>query len=408
MGTQEVKLKAIADAIREKDGTTDPIPAADFPNRIRAISTAPEGLHTITVEASDPDGGTVSGGGVALGGTLLAATANAADKYEFEGWQENGETVSTDTRYIFPAAADRVLTAKFTERVNSPWTLTTLPVSSSWRDVVFGDNKFVAISDSTTAAYSTDGINWTSIKLPSYALSAAYGNGRFVTIPEGTSAITSMYSADGINWAESTLPLRGQWLSVAYGNGKFVAVGYGIAAYSTNGINWTKATPPSPYSGASLFWSCVTYGGSKFAVASTGSTGGYFAYSANGISWTNATTTIRYRNWESIAYGNGKFVTLANGGTSFAYSADGAVWYEGSLPFRGSWTAIAYGDNKFVAVAPGDKFAYSEDGVIWTEELFPLSYDWRGIAFGNGTFVTVAKGSDQAAYSTAIGPANHA
>ena len=60
MGTQEVKLKAIADAIREKDGTAEPIPAADFPDRIRAISTTPEGLHTITVEANDPDGGTVS------------------------------------------------------------------------------------------------------------------------------------------------------------------------------------------------------------------------------------------------------------------------------------------------------------------------------------------------------------
>lgn len=37
MSTQETKLQAIADAIREKDGTTDPIPANDFPDRIRAI-----------------------------------------------------------------------------------------------------------------------------------------------------------------------------------------------------------------------------------------------------------------------------------------------------------------------------------------------------------------------------------
>lgn len=37
MSTQEQKLAAIADAIREKDGTTEPIPANDFPERIRAI-----------------------------------------------------------------------------------------------------------------------------------------------------------------------------------------------------------------------------------------------------------------------------------------------------------------------------------------------------------------------------------
>ena len=37
MSVQETKMKEIADAIREKDGTTEPIPANDFPERIRAI-----------------------------------------------------------------------------------------------------------------------------------------------------------------------------------------------------------------------------------------------------------------------------------------------------------------------------------------------------------------------------------
>ena len=37
MSVQEAKLKDIADAIREKDGTTEPIPANDFPERIRGI-----------------------------------------------------------------------------------------------------------------------------------------------------------------------------------------------------------------------------------------------------------------------------------------------------------------------------------------------------------------------------------
>lgn len=39
MSIQEEKLQAIADAIREKDGTTEPIPAKDFAERIRAIAT---------------------------------------------------------------------------------------------------------------------------------------------------------------------------------------------------------------------------------------------------------------------------------------------------------------------------------------------------------------------------------
>ncbi len=135
MSVQETKLKAIADAIREKEGTTAPIRANDFPSRILALETGgvPEGVYTITLSSSDEAGGTVSGGGVASDGTLLAAVAEAADRYEFEGWQEDGETVSADTTYIFPATADRVLTAKFTETSNSPWMLTTLPASVTGR-----------------------------------------------------------------------------------------------------------------------------------------------------------------------------------------------------------------------------------------------------------------------------------
>lgn len=38
MSIQEVRFTEIANAIREKDGTTAPIRALDFANRIRAIS----------------------------------------------------------------------------------------------------------------------------------------------------------------------------------------------------------------------------------------------------------------------------------------------------------------------------------------------------------------------------------
>lgn len=40
MSIQETRLKDIADAIREKDGTAGPIPANDFAERILAIPTS--------------------------------------------------------------------------------------------------------------------------------------------------------------------------------------------------------------------------------------------------------------------------------------------------------------------------------------------------------------------------------
>lgn len=51
MSTQEDKLKAIADAIREKEGSADPIPAGDFPERIRAIQSGGVQLSSIAITA---------------------------------------------------------------------------------------------------------------------------------------------------------------------------------------------------------------------------------------------------------------------------------------------------------------------------------------------------------------------
>lgn len=121
MSTQETKLKAIADAIREKDGTTAPIPANDFPERIRAISSVPDGLRTITLTADPPEGGTVSGGGVVSDGMTVTVKAEAAKGYDSAGWQENEQTVSKDPEYTFPANADRNLTALFAELPDFEW-----------------------------------------------------------------------------------------------------------------------------------------------------------------------------------------------------------------------------------------------------------------------------------------------
>lgn len=50
------------------------------------------------------------------------------------------------------------------------WTLRTLPSSSAWRSVAFGNGVFVALSNtSTNAATSTDGITWTARVLPTSA-----------------------------------------------------------------------------------------------------------------------------------------------------------------------------------------------------------------------------------------------
>ena len=310
MSTQEVKLKAIADAIREKDGTAEPIPAADFPDRIRAISAMQEGLRTITVETDDSILGTVSGGGVASDGMTVTVSAVPTDGSDFDCWRENGVMVSESRKYAFDVLKDRALKAFFVE-FKLIWVAAYLPSSPSstnWKSVTYGNGKFVAVTGSSSkAAYSTDGIGWTSASLPSSAYwnSVTYGNGKFVAVAGNSSK--AAYSTDGISWTSASLPLSTNWQSVTYGNGKFVAVptthntaSSSQAAYSTNSINWTSVSLPS--SG----WQSVTYGNGKFVAVG----GRKAAYSTDGINWTQVTLSSFFY---SATYGNGKFVAVGSG-----------------------------------------------------------------------------------------------
>ena len=92
---------------------------------------------------------------------------------------------------------------------------------------------FVAVaSGSTTAAYSTDGVNWTRTTMPAnlFWSSVCYGNDKFVAVvgttetPDTSNVVA--YSTDGVNWSSGRLPASRKWTSVCYGDGKFVAVAY--------------------------------------------------------------------------------------------------------------------------------------------------------------------------------------
>ena len=71
-----------------------------------------------------------------------------------------------------------------------------------------------------------------------YWKSVTYGNGKFVAVANNLAG--AAYSEDGITWTSTTMPSSENWTSVTYGNGKFVAVERSSdqAAYSEDGINW--------------------------------------------------------------------------------------------------------------------------------------------------------------------------
>lgn len=181
---------------------------------------------------------------------------------------------------------------------------------------------------------------------------------------------------------------------------KFVAIPYNsnVAAYSEDGINWIETELPY-----NTYWQSVTYGNGKFvAIAGDGSVA-LAAYSEDGINWVG-TELPPVHSWSSVTYGNGKFVAISwYFSSKAAYSEDGINWVGIELPISNPWSSVTYGNGKFVAVASGhygDQAIYSEDGITWTTTTLPTTDSgWLSVTYGNGKFVTISYNSNVAAYS---------
>ena len=281
-----------------------------------------------------------------------------------------------------------------------------MPTSLAWRTIAFGNGIFVALAyNSNTTAYSTDGITWTegwsnnSIQ----ARCVTYGNGKFVVVCNDAKIF---FSTDGITWKKATVPstTSDHFSSVAYGNGMFVATSANGSkvCYSTDGENWNETTLS-----VTLTSSVVGYGNGKFVLLSNRNCA---FYSTDGITWTETTIVNSATGWNSITYGDGKFVAIAknsSGGTKAAYSTDGITWKEATLPESNYWLGVTYGNGKFVVVANSNTTAggtytaaYSMDGITWTKTTFPESLAWYDVTYATDKFVAVATNSDVVAYST--------
>jgi len=190
------------------------------------------------------------------------------------------------------------------------WTIRSLPSTTTWKGVSYGNSTFVAVGTTSNAATSTDGITWMLRTLAIATCSQiAYGNGNFVVLPNSGTIAAS--STDGITWTQRTLSIAGTWYSLTYGNGIFVALYY------------------------------------------TGSLIATYTTSTDGITWTTR-NSLPSANWMSCCFGNGIFVAPSYNSSSIgAISTDGLTWAQTTLPTVDSWYSIAYGNNTFVTLNTG-------------------------------------------------------
>lgn len=74
-------------------------------------------IYTITAISNPLAGGDITGAGRYMQDENVSLVATASSSYKFLNWSESGETVNSDSNYIFVASKDRHLIANFNEKV---------------------------------------------------------------------------------------------------------------------------------------------------------------------------------------------------------------------------------------------------------------------------------------------------
>ena len=191
----------------------------------------------------------------------------------------------------------------------SRWLSQTTPSQVFLNDVIYAQDKFVAVGGNGTIISSTNGIHWvnrTPDSTTAQLRGITYGNGAFVAV--GTSS-SVRYSTNGESWivAGSGASLK----SVAFAKGLFFAVGdNGAIRTSVNGTNWTtRTTSPS----TTEFLNAVKYAGDRFVAVGypVGSgEGAVVVHSTDGTNWTREVSNIPTTLWAAVAAA-GQYVSVS-------------------------------------------------------------------------------------------------
>lgn len=285
-----------------------------------------------------------------------------------------------------------------------------------WRDVAYGDGKYVAVAQDGDyrIKVSYDGENWIYVEAPLVSFQGiTYGNGLFVAVAndEGTSD-KIFVSEDAFNWRpvlNTVVTFRG----INYYNGIFIAYSSDNPAYpihrSENGLNWTTHDVPADYNRSTrgmVFSNGVWLGISDANYNESRPYNGIISYD-NAITWESYMMPTYPNgdrlNWNKIISAQGKIVAVASGTAHKAglfYTEDLETWIDASPDGQDMLIeSIAYGNERFVIEGwslsslglPGwgkvyETFDLENWNLIYTH---PNRVPSRSMTFGNGIFISV-------------------
>jgi hypothetical protein len=274
--------------------------------------------------------------------------------------------------------------------------------------VAFGNGTFVAVSWAGFILRSTDGTVWTDTTppIPRFHLQRIrFLNGQF-TVVGWTNLM--LRSPDGANWTSTVVP-RNYFGDVGYGNGRYVIAGISMFS-STNTVDWTQGTTDLNQSG----FQSVVFGQGKFMASciNISSPADGIATSVDGQNWImGPPLPSQTKAFSYLMFEQGQWVLAHRNAAQIYSSRNGTNWIQSSgLPADYvPWGAVAYGAGHFVtvsrALAPGGfpatfGFFSSTNAVVW-ERRFPnpnaapseTDFSPLSVTFGKGRFVAVGNGS---------------
>ena len=206
----------------------------------------------------------------------------------------------------------------------------------------------------------------------------------FVALP-AQSATASLPSGA---WRVAPVPTpTGYWYVVDYVGGKWIALGNTAhVAVSSNGSTWSEHSVPAES------WQSVTYGNGRFVALSSVNASPHEMFSTNAVNWTPVSGPTGA--WTGLTFGAGRFVGVSSLGQLIT-STDGVHWAQTWVHSKFHFTSVAYGNGRFIAVdnAQGDVLI-SLNGLGWS--FYPIASvgkKWGAVTYGNGNFVAFNESS---------------
>jgi PKD repeat protein len=205
-------------------------------------------------------------------------------------------------------------------------------------------------------------------------------------------------STDGIVWQAVEVSIEWRWVGLVTGANGFVSIDYNDEEWtSTIRTSATGETWQQVWQGPSL--ADVDWDGSRYVAV--GKQAELVAFSSNGTDWQLSSPGAER---ELTAVASNQEIVVAVGDTTLVTTTDGNDWQETFSTVDSRLRSIAWGDGRFVVVGDGGMILSSPDGMQWSAPDSGTNHDLlRVIRTGDhfiavGTEGTIAASSDSTSW----------